>query len=60
MKKIEYKTPPPELVDAYLKEIARGYGLDWSPPGANDDDSGGGGGLKVIRKPCFHSQGRIS
>ena len=50
MKKIEYKTPPPELVDAYLKEIAKGYGLDWSPDSTGDEDIGGGGGLKVNYK----------
>ena len=25
-------TPSPELVDAYLFEIAKGYGVSWSPP----------------------------
>lgn len=53
MKKIEYKTPPSELVDAYLGEIAKGYGLDWVPEQTDDGDSGGGGGLKVIYKTLF-------
>lgn len=41
-KKLNVATPPPQLVDAYLKEIAKGYGIDWSPlrPDANSDDEG--------------------
>ncbi|KZO94108.1 DUF292-domain-containing protein [Calocera viscosa TUFC12733] len=43
--------PGEQLVDAYLAEIARGYGLDWTPPdrGGGDGDAGdegdGEGGL---------------
>ncbi|KAI5120800.1 hypothetical protein M0805_002427 [Coniferiporia weirii] len=44
-KKLEYKTPPQELVDAYLGEIAKGYGVVWTPE-PKDDDSDDGGGLK--------------
>jgi vacuolar protein sorting-associated protein IST1 len=60
MSKLGVGTPPASLVDAYLGEIAKGYGLDWTPPppapqdGPSDleskgdnDDTGGGGGLKV-------------
>ncbi|KAI0081158.1 DUF292-domain-containing protein [Panus rudis PR-1116 ss-1] len=32
-KKLSVATPSPELVDAYLGEIAKGYGIAWSPPG---------------------------
>ena len=32
MKKLALSTPSPELVDAYLFEIAKGYGVSWSPP----------------------------
>ncbi|PPQ64250.1 hypothetical protein CVT24_008653 [Panaeolus cyanescens] len=31
--KMTVGTPSPELVDAYLKEIAKAYGVPWSPPG---------------------------
>jgi vacuolar protein sorting-associated protein IST1 len=32
MKKLVLSTPSPELVDAYLFEIAKGYGVNWTPP----------------------------
>ena len=48
MKKLTFATPPTELVDAYLEEIAKGYGVNWTAhPKTDDDDSIGGGGLKV-------------
>lgn len=53
-RKLSTLTPPPKLVDAYLGEIARGYGIDWSPPGEpkdEDNDNGGEGGVKVSRHP---------
>lgn len=67
--KLTVATPPRELVDAYLGEIAKGYGVDWSPPGApncNNQDDGGEGGVKVsdsspltsIRQPTTQSSGR--
>lgn len=37
-------------MDAYLGEIAKGYGIAWSPPGAETDDAddeSGDGGVKV-------------
>ncbi|KAL5533761.1 hypothetical protein ACEPAG_221 [Sanghuangporus baumii] len=48
MKKLTFLTPPDDLVNAYLREIAKGYGIDWSPEpkAGGDDESGGGGGLK--------------
>jgi len=45
MSKLGTGMPPRELVDAYLAEIAKGYGIDWDA-GPSDDDGGGGGGLK--------------
>ena len=44
IKKCTYLTPSSELVTAYLKEIAKGYGIDWAPeeeevqPAKSDDD----------------------
>ena len=37
--------PPAQLVDAYLHEIAKGYSVDWTPPGFDDDDGEGGAKL---------------
>lgn len=49
-----FHTPSADLVNAYLKEIAKGYGVDWSPDPSPDEDAsfggdggGGGGGVKV-------------
>ncbi|EPQ60114.1 DUF292-domain-containing protein [Gloeophyllum trabeum ATCC 11539] len=39
LRKINVGMPPPELVDAYLTEIAKGYGLKYSP--RNDGGEGG-------------------
>ena len=47
-KKLVMFTPEPALVDAYLAEIAKGYGVKWTPPASNDsDDTGDEGGAKV-------------
>ncbi|EJF67126.1 hypothetical protein DICSQDRAFT_176815 [Dichomitus squalens LYAD-421 SS1] len=51
-RKVEVATPPSTLVDAYLAEIAKGYGVPWSPPkpaDAADDvnDDGAEGGVKA-------------
>ncbi|KAG8762365.1 hypothetical protein FRC12_009083 [Ceratobasidium sp. 428] len=35
MKKLQIATPSTALVDAYLGEIAKGYGIDWTPPISN-------------------------
>lgn len=57
--KVAIYVPPKELVDAYLEEIARGYGLAWRAPvslseakedtGGDEDggEPGGGVGVKV-------------
>ncbi|KAF7794348.1 hypothetical protein EIP86_005482 [Pleurotus ostreatoroseus] len=42
-RKLVTHTPAPELVDAYLGEIAKGYGIDWTPPNAPKDDGDDGG-----------------
>ena len=45
-------TPSPQLVDAYLGEIAKGYNIAWAPPsspdgGRDNDDDDDEGGVKV-------------
>ena len=40
-KKLVLSTPSPELVDAYLFEIAKGYGVSWSPPASLAKQGGG-------------------
>ncbi|RDX51941.1 DUF292-domain-containing protein [Lentinus brumalis] len=49
-RKLNVATPPSSLVDAYLSEIAKGYGIAWSPPkpeGTDDgQDDGPEGGVK--------------
>ncbi|RPD65062.1 DUF292-domain-containing protein [Lentinus tigrinus ALCF2SS1-6] len=56
-RKLDIATPPPALVDAYLSEIAKGYGVPWSPSrpeGADDgQDNGPEGGVKVRGKDIF-------
>lgn len=47
-------TPPPALVDAYLSEIAKGYGVPWSPPkpdDVNDDNAEGGVKVRLPHQP---------
>ncbi|KAI0652355.1 DUF292-domain-containing protein [Trametes meyenii] len=51
-RKLDVSTPSPELVDAYLGEIAKGYGVAWSPPqpasaDEHNDDGGPDGGVKA-------------
>lgn len=54
-------TPPPALVDAYLAEIAKGYGVAWSPPrpeGTDDgQDDGPEGGVKVRSRDMLSRHG---
>ncbi|THG96947.1 hypothetical protein EW026_g4975 [Hermanssonia centrifuga] len=47
-KKISTDTPSSQLVDAYLGEIAKGYGINWTPalPSHDDDNSGNDDGVK--------------
>ncbi|KAH7922842.1 DUF292-domain-containing protein [Leucogyrophana mollusca] len=47
IKKLVIETPSPELVDAYLGEIAKAYGVKWTPPSSQSQDNHGGeGGVK--------------
>ncbi|KAJ7651497.1 regulator of Vps4 activity in the MVB pathway-domain-containing protein [Mycena polygramma] len=51
VRKLVNATPSTELVDAYLTEIAKAYGVNWSPlpaysAGAADDAEAGDGGVK--------------
>lgn len=48
-RKLDVSTPPAALVDAYLSEIAKGYGVPWSPPkpGGDVNDDNTEGGVKV-------------
>ncbi|KDQ63062.1 hypothetical protein JAAARDRAFT_188683 [Jaapia argillacea MUCL 33604] len=47
-KKLVVATPSPELVNAYLSEIAKGYSIAWSPPQNNIDESSGGGVKEAV------------
>lgn len=51
MKKLILATPQPSLVDGYLCEIAKGYGIEWDPPDYTSDHGSDGdqddGGLNV-------------
>ncbi|PPR06144.1 hypothetical protein CVT26_005366 [Gymnopilus dilepis] len=42
MSKLTVGTPAPALVDAYLREIAKAYGVPWTDPEAQPDDSSEG------------------
>ncbi|KAF9469693.1 regulator of Vps4 activity in the MVB pathway-domain-containing protein [Collybia nuda] len=46
VRKLGVDTPSAELVDAYLVEIAKGYGIEWVPPGTKDHNAGTEGGIK--------------
>ncbi|KAJ7070619.1 DUF292-domain-containing protein [Mycena amicta] len=37
IRKLVNDTPPADLVDAYLHEIAKGYGVEWAPPSVEDN-----------------------
>ncbi|KAL8663088.1 MAG: hypothetical protein Q9202_004125 [Teloschistes flavicans] len=59
LKKLRVEPPDPELVNLYLKEIARTYGVDW-PKGEkrqdhssdeDDDSPGGGQAVKNLEEP---------
>ncbi|KAI9057029.1 DUF292-domain-containing protein [Trametes sanguinea] len=50
-RKLDVSTPSPSLVDAYLAEIAKGYGVAWSPPNVHKGDDGtSNGGVKTSEK----------
>ena len=53
-KKLEFHTPDQKFVNEYLREIAKGYGIIWTPPEedvpvdtSNSPPGGGEGGAKV-------------
>ncbi|TDL26430.1 DUF292-domain-containing protein [Rickenella mellea] len=43
MNKLGIAAPSPTLVDAYIAEIARGYGVQYTPPNRDDSDDDDGG-----------------
>jgi len=51
-RKLTIATPSPELVDAYLTEIAKAYSVNWSaaPLGTTGGDDGADGGAKELAK----------
>lgn len=60
LKKLTVTPPAQELVNGYLEEIARTYGVDWpkrpqadlgEPPEFDDDDENPSGGQKVLAEP---------
>jgi vacuolar protein sorting-associated protein IST1 len=56
VKKLVIETPTPSLVDAYLEEIAKGYGIEWMDPKRKTDDGQDGdesSGLKVRFPPRY-------
>ncbi|KAG8853128.1 hypothetical protein FRB96_008379 [Tulasnella sp. 330] len=62
MKKLDIRTPPDSLVNAYLEEIAKGYKIGWkaNPTVAvKDDDDGPSGGLKVNHFTLLHAIWRL-
>ena len=54
-RKLSIETPPDALIEAYMEEIARGYGVPYIPRLPRDDDNGDGpgGGLAVRSLTCF-------
>ena len=55
VKKLVIATPSSELVDAYLTEIARAYGVPWRAPGQEIDGDAEGG-----TKACFFLLDQVS
>ncbi|KAF2478187.1 DUF292-domain-containing protein [Lindgomyces ingoldianus] len=58
LNKLKVETPKPELVDAYLTEIARFYGVPYGESHTNDDDDdeGGGGIGELAEEPEAQKQ----
>ncbi|CAG7853905.1 SubName: Full=Related to IST1-Putative translation initiation factor, has a role in resistance to high concentrations of sodium {ECO:0000313/EMBL:CCA67918.1} [Serendipita indica DSM 11827] len=54
-RKLIVETPPKPLVDAYLEEIARGYGVDYTPAKSDDEAGGGLGEAERIGLERKHS-----
>jgi vacuolar protein sorting-associated protein IST1 len=48
VRKLSIATPSAQLVDAYLTEIAKGYGVKWALPETDNKDGNDlNGGIKV-------------
>lgn len=68
LKKLTVTPPPPELVNGYLEEIARTYGVDWpkrpkeeDPEFVDDDDDNnpsGGQAQKELEEPVAAASGK--
>ncbi|THH19380.1 hypothetical protein EW146_g1782 [Bondarzewia mesenterica] len=60
MKKLTVDMPSSELVDAYLSEIAKGYGVRWTPAAWPDQGNNNGdeGGVKVCH--CYSQKMKSS
>ena len=52
-RKLTIETPPDALIEAYLEEIARGYGVPYIPRLPMDDEGGGGGGGLGVSNPSM-------
>ncbi|KAJ3535719.1 hypothetical protein NMY22_g6359 [Coprinellus aureogranulatus] len=48
MRKLDLGTPGQELVDGYLSEIAKAYGVKWAPPGATEVDGKDAGAKEEV------------
>jgi vacuolar protein sorting-associated protein IST1 len=62
VRKLMPDTPSRELVEAYLSEIAKAYGVAWAPAtrqadisGSGDDEDKGEGGVQVYIRPSLLS-----
>ncbi|KIM47609.1 hypothetical protein M413DRAFT_439278 [Hebeloma cylindrosporum] len=55
MNKISNGTPAPALVDAYIKEIAKAYGVPWAGSGELGDPESNGEGSKEIDRDMASS-----
>jgi vacuolar protein sorting-associated protein IST1 len=52
VRKLTTATPSAELVNAYLAEITKAYGVSWTPPPSTNGGDGPEGGIKVCSKIC--------
>lgn len=57
MRKLAVIAPDPILIEAYVEEIARGYGIEYVPPNRETDNGPGslGGGDQPEGKVCHHN-----
>lgn len=56
VKKLLVKTPPPELVDAFLHEIAKAYSVNWAPvPPPSNGEAAAETNDQDKLKVCFDS-----